>query len=229
MSAALLLGDLALVAADDVFRTAGFDAALRDDAFADFTAMRIEVTLGQFLDIVEGARRSTSAQTALDVATLKTARYTVERPLLVGASLAAAGEPLRAVLRAYAEPVGVAFQLRDDLLGALGDEAATGKPVGNDFREGKQTFLVATARELADDAQRDVLDLLVGRPDLDDAGVVAVQELLHATGAVAACEARIAALVADGVAALDRSPGLCAGDSAAALRVLAERMAFRDR
>lgn len=229
MSAALLLGDLALVAADEVFRTAGFDAALRDDAFADFTAMRIEVTLGQFLDIVEGARRSTSAQTALEVATLKTARYTVERPLLVGASLAGATEPLRAALRGYAEPVGVAFQLRDDLLGAFGDEAATGKSVGNDFREGKQTYLVATARTLGDDAQRNALDLLIGRPDLDDAGVQAVQELLRDTGAVAACETRIGELVADGLTALDASAGLCADDSAAALRALAEAMAFRDR
>lgn len=202
VSAAIMLGDLALVAADGLFARADAVPERLTAAFDEFTRMRIEVVEGQFLDLVDGNRAKGDTATALHVASLKTAKYTVERPLRIGACLAGAGAALLSGLSAFGEPLGIAFQLRDDLLGAFGEERVTGKPAGIDFREGKRTFLVALARERADSAQTVVLDTHLGDPALDADGVEAIRRVLSDSGAVNECEARIDRLLTESLTAL---------------------------
>src|SRR5690606_12062039 len=129
---------------------------------------------GQYLDVLAQATGDTSAERAGKVARYKSAKYTVERPLLLGAALADAPAPLMAAYSAYGLPLGEAFQLRDDVLGVFGDPAQTGKPAGDDLREGKGTFLVAAAFEAADAAGRALLTHRLGDPGLDPAGVDAL-------------------------------------------------------
>jgi geranylgeranyl diphosphate synthase type I len=168
--------------------------------------MRTEVLAGQLLDL--GVTASTDSDPAAQqrdamlVNRYKTAAYTVERPLHLGAALAGAGVAAVDALRSYGADVGVAFQLRDDLLGVFGDPAVTGKPAGDDLMEGKRTVLLALARaELAADPQRLAeLDAGVGRADADSDRLAAV---ITGTGAVAAVEQRITDLVGRGLAALD--------------------------
>jgi geranylgeranyl diphosphate synthase type I len=122
----------------------------------------------------------------------KTTAYTIERPLHLGAALAGASESVTAAYTAFGVPLGEAFQLRDDVLGVFGDPAQTGKPAGDDVREGKRTILIAIAQERADAHERAVLDRLVGDPRLDEAGLTEVREILRSTGALAEVEERIA-------------------------------------
>jgi geranylgeranyl diphosphate synthase type I len=131
----------------------------------------------------------------------KSGKYTIERPLHLGAALAAPGRTdLLDQLSAYGLPLGDAFQMRDDVLGAFGEEAVTGKPVGGDLREGKPTPLLARAVEAATAAQRAVLDR-VGRPDLGDAEVADIQQVIVDTGALADLEASITSLTDAAIAA----------------------------
>jgi geranylgeranyl diphosphate synthase type I len=113
-SAAVLVGDLAAVLAEALFRSSGFPPDRLEEAFARFDRMRLEMAAGQYLDLLGAARRDLAS--AEHVAELKTGSYTVEGPLLIGAALAEAPEGLEARLRAYGRPAGEAFQLRDDVL-----------------------------------------------------------------------------------------------------------------
>lgn len=214
VSVAILLGDLALAWADDLF----LDGAARLDALPAaapvWRAMRTEVLAGQLLDLAVTASvtddPSVQERDALLVNRYKTAAYTVERPLHLGAALAGAGPATVAALRGYGADIGVAFQLRDDLLGVFGDPAVTGKPAGDDLAEGKRTALLARARAvLAADPTGAValaeLDDGVGRPDADAPRLAAV---IAGTGAVDAVETRIATLVRSALAALDAVPNL---------------------
>jgi geranylgeranyl diphosphate synthase type I len=141
------------------------------------------------------------------IARYKSGKYTVERPLHLGALLAAPdrGEELYAALSAFGLPLGDAFQMRDDVIGAFGDSALTGKPVGDDLREGKATSLVARATANATAEQRAVLDR-VGEPDLDDGDVNAIQATIVATGALDELERRISELAEQAVTELARCP-----------------------
>lgn len=172
--------------------------------------MQTEVAAGQYLDILSQASRSTSVAAALQVITYKTAKYTIERPLQLGALLAApsraAADAINATCTDYGVPLGIAFQLRDDVLGVFGDPARTGKPVSGDISEGKRTVLMALARERATAAQAEVLDRLLGDRKLTAAGAAEVKAVLTDTGAVAECEALIAANVKEAISALDGAP-----------------------
>ena len=168
--------------------------------------MRIEVNIGQYLDVVGSATRDFTRDTASRIALLKTAKYTVERPLHLGAAIAGRLDECAEAFTGYGLPVGEAFQLRDDVLGAFGDEATLGKPVGDDFRENKPTRLVLHAVSVAREQQlAPALEVLshLGDPGLTPANVVAIQEVLEATGARSAVEDRIERLLADAVDALD--------------------------
>src|SRR5262249_26856980 len=133
--------------------------------------MRTEVIAGQYLDLLSQARGNETVQSALRVVEYKTAKYTIERPLHLGAALAGFPDgPVPAALTAYGLPLGVAFQLRDDILGVFGDPAQTGKPAGDDVREGKRTVLLAIARSRAGAAQARIIDERLGDPPLDAAG-----------------------------------------------------------
>ena len=211
VSAAMLAGDLTFVWADELFDATALPAEAMVRARRVFTTLRSEVIAGQYLDLALaadptalGAPRSPSAGTgrtaedaeraAQKVALLKSARYTVTRPLLLGAALAGQPDPaVEAALQAYGDAVGVAFQMRDDVLGLFGDPAETGKGVLEDLREGKRTLLLLRALRLATAAQREVLAARVGDPHLDESGAARVQEVVAATGALASVEALITA------------------------------------
>ena len=142
--AAILIGDFAFVYADILF------AGAPDAARAVFDELRLELCVGQFLDLVGTAGGSADPEQAARIERYKSGKYTVERPLHLGAALAGRLDELAAPLSAVGLPLGEAFQLRDDLLGVFGDPAVTGKPVGDDLREGKLTPLVAAAAARAD-------------------------------------------------------------------------------
>jgi geranylgeranyl diphosphate synthase type I len=194
---AILLGDLAFVYADLLLADAPRDAI---DLFTD---LRLEVNIGQYLDLRGAVTSNTDVATARRIALYKSGKYTVERPLHLGAALAGRLADLRDPLSAYGVPLGEAFQLRDDVLGAFGDAAVTGKPVGEDIREGKPTRLRAWATEAAAASDRDVLTDLSGTADLDDDRLARVQQVLVDSGALATAESEIERLVAEATAALE--------------------------
>lgn len=219
---AILLGDLAFVYADQLM------AGVPAEADRLYTELRVELTIGQYLDLLGAARGEVDEEGARRIARYKTAKYTIERPLHLGAALAGRYDDLAAGLSAVGLPLGEAFQLRDDLLGVFGDESVTGKPVGDDLREGKATPLLALAvAEVARRGDRAGAALLarVGAPDLVGDEVDALCELLEATGAVAEVEGRLGRLVDDAQAALDVLP--LDGEARVALGELAAYVADR--
>ena len=213
-ASAIVLGDLALIASDRVFAAAladapaarGADRSGRRHARAVFDTMRTEVTAGQYLDLRAQALPwldpEAEERRARAVVRSKSARYSVEHPLTLGASLAGAGPAALDLCREVGLPLGEAFQLRDDVLGIFGDPSVTGKPAGDDLREGKRTVLIARALAAADDAQRNRLTGALGRRDLSDHDVAALRRLLRDTGAVAAVERLIGDLAGPALAAL---------------------------
>jgi geranylgeranyl diphosphate synthase type I len=190
---AILLGDLLLSWAEEMFTAAisGLPAARASAAEAEFDLMRTEVVAGQFLDVLAQTRGAFDPDEALRVVQFKTSKYTIERPLLLGAAAAGAESPTSRALSGYGLALGEAFQLRDDLLGVFGDPSATGKPAGDDLREGKRTLLVALAAQAADSAQRATLQAGIGDVHLTAAGVEQLRSVLIATGARDAVEKRI--------------------------------------
>ncbi|MFB9321154.1 polyprenyl synthetase family protein [Cryptosporangium minutisporangium] len=218
-AAAILLGDLLLVLSEQMLATAGLPttAALRTrDVFA---SMRLELMAGQYLDIAAPTRGGVPLERALRIARYKSGKYTVEAPLHLGAAVVGAPASVVDAYTAFALPLGEAFQLRDDLLGVFGDSAVTGKPSGEDLREGKQTVLIALAREQASDAQRALLAARLGDPDLDDEGVAALRGLIVETGARDGAERMIAERCHHALAVLESAPLTAEGRSA--LRELA--------
>ncbi|NIK60488.1 polyprenyl synthetase family protein [Kribbella shirazensis] len=206
VGAAILLGDLCLIWADELLHTSGFDAAALARAEQYFDAVRVEVTAGQYLDLVAQASGESDMDLALRVLRYKSATYTIERPLHIGAALAGGDAHLISALSGYGLPLGEAFQLRDDLLGVFGDPALTGKPAGDDLREGKRTVLIAYAVDHASEAQLVEFDRLFGRPDLDDDEIQLLREILQDSRAVQACEDLITDRTEDALDALDRAP-----------------------
>jgi geranylgeranyl diphosphate synthase, type I len=184
---AILVGDLAFVYADLLM------ADLPREAQAIFTELRIEVNIGQYLDLLGTVRGAPSVEAARRICTFKSGKYTIERPLHLGAALAGRHQEFDAALSGYGLPLGEAFQLKDDLLGALGDEALTGKPVGDDLREGKPTALVARTLSAASPSQRQVLDR-IGYTDLTPEEIVAIQTIMVETGASTVVERQIGEL-----------------------------------
>ena len=204
-SAAILLGDLCLVWSDELLHNGGLDPGAVARARPVFDEMRTEVTVGQYLDVLTQVTGNTSTERAGKVARYKSAKYTVERPLLLGAALADAPASVRTAYSGYGLPLGEAFQLRDDVLGVFGDPEQTGKPAGDDLREGKRTYLVAAAYEATDPVGRSLLGRRLGDPRLDADGVDQLRRVITRSGALDRTEARIAALTTSALASLDRA------------------------
>jgi geranylgeranyl diphosphate synthase type I len=189
-----------------LLQSARLDQSALERALPIVEAMRTEVTCGQFLDIVAQAhplRQTAPAsgsvrpniELALDEASrvveYKAARYTVQRPSQIGAALGGADDQLYYALGAYGSPLGRAFQFRDDLLGVYGDPHLTGKPAGDDLREGKRTVLIAHAFAHADEVGRQLLVRRLGDPDLDADGIADLQQVIAESGARDAVESMI--------------------------------------
>ncbi|WP_433622530.1 polyprenyl synthetase family protein [Nocardia sp. CA-120079] len=206
-SVAILVGDLALAWADDMVHAAGLDAAALGRFAPVWALMRTEVLGGQLLDIHGESAGDESVAAALRINRYKTAAYTVERPLHLGAALADADPHLIEAYRTFGTDIGIAFQLRDDLLGVFGDPAVTGKPSGDDLREGKRTVLVADALQRADATDPAAADLLrtsIGT-DLTTDQVERLRAVITELGAVDEVERRITELTEQGLAALASS------------------------
>lgn len=192
---AVLAGDLCLTWSDDLLAEAAAVAVDTAAARAVWTEMRDQVLAGQFLDVLGQTRRTTDPEEAGRVVRFKSAKYTVEHPLLLGGTLGGADDALLMRYSSFGLSVGEAFQLRDDVLGVYGDPGVTGKPAVDDVRQGKRTLLVAWAEDTATPAQRAVLHRRLGDPTADERAVAEVREVLDATGALDRVEARIADLV----------------------------------
>ena len=205
---ATLLGDLLIMWSVEMLQSSGVPAADLSGALPLVQAMRTEVTCGQYLDIVAQARpvtKRTAVQAAEDanrVVEYKSARYTVQRPCQFGAALAGADPALVAALGDFGSPLGRAFQFRDDVLGVFGDEQVTGKPTGDDLREGKRTLLLAYAFDSLTDSAADELAALVGHRELSSAGIEKARTLITESGAVAKVEAMIEANLESALTAL---------------------------
>jgi geranylgeranyl diphosphate synthase, type I len=209
-AAAILVGDLLLAWTDELFYASGLPPETLRRGQPVLDAMQAEVICGQYLDLLGQAAGDGTVDSALRVVRYKSAKYTVERPLQLGAALAGppagANPAIAAACTGYGIPVGVAFQLRDDVLGVFGDPAQTGKSASDDLREGKRTVLVAIARQRAGPAARELLDRRLGDRLLDEAGAEEIRSILTGTGALAECERMIGSSVAEALAALDAAP-----------------------
>ncbi|PID96311.1 MAG: polyprenyl synthetase [Actinomycetales bacterium] len=232
--AAILAGDLCLQWADEIYSTSGLPVDELARARAVFDQMRTQLMGGQFLDLLESVRswpelsHRERLAASRRVIRYKSAKYTIEAPLLVGALAGGAPEAALTLLSAYGLALGEAFQLRDDLLGVFGDPVLTGKPAGDDLREGKRTVLVAHALETADDNQRTVLTGLFGRPDLDQAGVGTLRRILQDTGAVAQVETEIERLADQARRAIAEAGPLLADPACDVLEDLVDVVTARD-
>ncbi len=223
VGAAILIGDALLSWTDEMYHGSGLPPETLQRGQPMLNAMRTEVAAGQYLDLVNQFSRSESVQSALRVITYKTAKYTIERPLHLGAAMAGGPPGLTAAVAAactdYGLPLGVAFQLRDDILGVFGDPAQTGKPVSGDLREGKRTVLVALAYERASAAQARLLDRYLGDRNLGEAAANKIRAVITDTGALAECETMIGASVKEATSALEGAP--ITSEATAALIALA--------
>ena len=233
IAGAILLGDLLQSWADELMQracAAAISPGAAQAARAHFNRMRSEVAVGQYLDVLEEQQSEFAAhdeqlERSTRVLVYKSAKYSVEAPLLIGAALAGADEEQEQALRDYGLPIGVAFQLRDDLLGVFGDASITGKPAGDDLVEGKRTVLVTLARENLPGTQRRIFDDMLGN-DLEPEQVAILQRTIRESGAVDRVEQMIARNVERAINSLEHSP--TRRDASEALTRLADRAARRE-
>jgi geranylgeranyl diphosphate synthase type I len=211
-AAAILLGDLLLGWSDEFLDDAleSATAQVRRGVRRQFNRMRTDVMAGQYLDILEERAwlrmpEAELLERAQRVIVYKSAKYSVEAPLLIGAALAEARPAQLETLSAFGLPLGIAYQLRDDLLGVFGDSAVTGKPSGDDLREGKRTVLIAVARRSLPASARRVLDELLGDPALSADQVGTLQRTILECGAVDEVEGMIDRHVERANGALDEA------------------------
>lgn len=208
LAGAILGGDLCLTWSDELFATSGLPMAEMARARPVFDRMRTQLMGGQFLDVLESARGWDELTTAERIACArrviryKSAKYTIEHPLLIGAAAAGASATDLDALSTYGLDLGEAFQLRDDVLGVFGDPTETGKPAGDDLREGKLTVLVALALDHASPTTVAMFDKLLGLPDLDEPRVDELRDAITASGALDRVEQMIQELSASARTAL---------------------------
>ncbi len=212
-SAAVLLGDLALMWADSLLTDAPFPPERLRRGLRIYQSLRSEVTLGQYLDVLVAHSRRITEEDALKVDRYKTASYTVQRPIQLGLALAGAPDALLAAISDYALPAGIAFQLRDDVLGAFGDPEVTGKPSGEDLLRRKPTWLWARTLRRCPEAAT-------------IADVERLRALIVESGVLAEAEAEIRRLVEHALAAARRLP--IDPELTCELAALTERLAWRN-
>ena len=220
VNVALLVGDLALVLADDMIMGSGFTPEILAEAFRPYSRMRQQVIAGQYLDVVAASDPFTTEDHARLVARMKSGRYSVEEPLTIGATLGGGSSELIEGLARFGAPLGEAFQLRDDLLGMFGDRSSTGKPVDSDVREGKHHLLYARTVATLEGAERDFfLEHWGGGRSLDQPIVERLIRLVESSGARAYTEELLHRLCAEADTFLERLPAPT--EVEAALRELA--------
>jgi len=214
LAGAVLAGNLCLTWTDEVYATSGLPAADLARGREVFDRMRTQLMAGQFLDVVESMRPweglpdAERVERAGRVIRYKSAKYSVEHPLLLGATTGGLDAAGLDALSRYGLDLGRAFQLRDDLLGVFGDPETTGKPAGDDLREGKRTVLLAHALAGSPTGDRGRVESLLGRADLDGPQVDELRGIIEGSGAVSVLEDEIGRLAESAGAALDDAPRL---------------------
>lgn len=203
VAAAILLGDLALSWSDQMISESGISTQIISRATPIFYEMRAELMAGQYLDVLEGSIAKFDLERSRKIARYKSGKYSIERPLQFGAALAGGQGELNRVFSNYGLPLGEAFQLRDDILGVFGDSAVTGKPSGDDIREGKRTVLMALAATRLSAQDRLILDAALGNPTLNASQVAQIQQLVKDSGALAECEELIEKLLKEALDSLE--------------------------
>jgi geranylgeranyl diphosphate synthase, type I len=193
--AAMLMGDLAFTWADVALAESGLPTERLAAALRVFNRLRSELMGGQYLDLVEARRGAPDEAAVRRVLTYKSGKYTIERPLHLGHAIAGGAPELVAAYSAYGLPLGEAFQLRDDILGVFGAPEVTGKPAGDDLREGKETYLVLLTRQGAGRAGRQLLESALGNAKLSEDEVAELRRVIADSGALDATEARIGRLL----------------------------------
>lgn len=234
MSAAILLGDLLQSWADESFQEGLHTLPNTEAARAArelFNRMRTEVAVGQYLDVLEEqyaafAEHQLQLERSTRVLVYKSAKYSVQAPLLIGAAMAGATDEELRTLADFGLPVGVAFQLRDDVLGVFGDESVTGKPTGDDLTEGKRTVLVTLARDELPSGPQRVFDDLLGTPDLEPEQIRMLQGTIQDSGARDRVERMISGNI--GIAREALTDTTLRAVAVTELLALAERAAQRD-
>lgn len=218
-SAATLLGDLCLVWAEQMLRESGLDNAALTRAWPRYDAMRTELAVGQFADLVNDSAEFPALEDVLDIARRKSGNYTVRRPLEIGAELAGCDDRTLSALGDFGGAVGEAFQLRDDLLGVFGAPDITGKPSGSDLSAHKATTVVAAAHQLAGGPQRRHLNELMTATELSQSDIAHWQTLIADTGTVEWIEELIDRRLTWALQQLDTAP--LRGDVQSALATMA--------
>jgi len=225
-SMAIIVGDICCALAYEALIDSGFD---ENNILTGLKMMHeiVKVTaVGEMLDIVKPIEKSATEEEILQIHLLKTAKYTVECPLLLGAILQGTTQDILNSLSKYAIPVGIAFQIRDDILGIFGTEEKLGKPIGSDIEEGKQTLLTVKALEKASPAQKEKLTSLIGKSRVDISDMEDVKRIVEETGALKYSEERIISLSEEGKGALRNTP--IRRDTKDILLGLADAMVWRD-
>lgn len=175
IGSAILLGDLCLSWADQMLMLA---TDFSKDVKAVWDITRTELMAGQYLDLLAQTSSQVEPSALEVVMTYKSAKYTVERPMHIGAALVRRDKDLEASLSRYALPLGKAFQLRDDVLGVFGNEAETGKPSGDDIREGKYTMLISQALSRANSTEQQLFESVLGNSAATDSEIDEIKTLL---------------------------------------------------
>jgi geranylgeranyl diphosphate synthase type I len=186
-SMAILCGDLSLALAHEILEDLDLEPPLRRAILARMNRMVSHALYGESMDVISQVETEVSEQDVLTINVLKTASYTVEGPLQMGALLGGAQDADLERLSRYAIPLGKAFQIQDDILGLFGDAERLGKPVGSDIREGKRTSLILKAVEEANPAQREFLQGLLGNKGVTEDHLDEIRGLVVETGALDAC------------------------------------------
>lgn len=197
-AAAILIGDLALVWDEQALHGSGLQSPAVNEIH---DVMRTELMAGQFLDVYEQTQKSFSVERSLKIARFKSGKYSIERPLHYGAALASPHnlDTFYSIYSEYGLPLGEAFQLRDDLLGVYGDPSETGKPAGDDLREGKRTALIAFAHDRGNQATKKLIEEKLGTEDISG-----LADAIQESGAVTHVEDLIEKLAEAALDAIER-------------------------
>jgi len=205
-SAAIMAGDVCCSLAYEALFESGFEAEKTIEALKMMQKTVMLTGIGEMVDIIKPLDETVSEHEVLNMYYLKTALYTVEAPLLLGAILHGTDEKTKNSLSEYGSPVGIAFQIHDDILGVFGTEKDQGKPVGSDIKEGKQTLLTVKAFERASPAQKNRMQSILGNPDITPQDIKELQDIIESTGSMDYSISTERALVDKGKAALEKSP-----------------------
>ncbi len=181
---ALNFGDKGQALAQELLLSSGFPGEVLLKAVTLLSRVTIETVTGQLLDVGDVRLPELTETQVLQIHEYKTAHYTVMLPLLMGATLAGVKEPMLESIRGYAIPIGIAFQIQDDILGLYGDREVLGKPVDSDLKEGKKTLLFVHAYEVATPPDQAILERIHGSSDLAAGDLERVREIVRNTGAL---------------------------------------------